>query len=126
LLIFFRYKWDIPIKYTTAVDSSQKLTWLKRDMAQIEIPIPNTVPWVKINSKQVGIYRVNYEPSEWLVLSENMKVRMKTKDVGKLMTSFRHNGFCRTTKIHTKVSRASGGLTSILFLLQPLSRHFIW
>ena len=57
LIIFFRYKWDVPIWYTIN-GTSQPMTWLHSE-EKIKIPSPDSL--IFINSDSTGFYRVKYD-----------------------------------------------------------------
>lgn len=55
----------------------------------VTIPKPSGVKWVKFNYKQVGYYRVNYEPSAWEALTENYNELLVADRTHLLEESFR-------------------------------------
>ncbi|XP_046329415.2 aminopeptidase N-like [Haliotis rufescens] len=78
----YGYKWDIPLTYATASDTSsfskehtfQDISWLYRtqnstEVEDVNIQDPSTPGgWVLVNLHQTGYYRVNYEEANWLAL----------------------------------------------------------
>ncbi|XP_065171001.1 glutamyl aminopeptidase-like isoform X3 [Atheta coriaria] len=66
----FKYKWTIPVTYFTDEDPVEKLAWFNH--ADSHVDINATGKFVKFNSRQVGYYRVNYEPEVWNTLIENI------------------------------------------------------
>ncbi|XP_014246647.1 glutamyl aminopeptidase-like isoform X2 [Cimex lectularius] len=70
---FFKYKWDIPIKYITSRNASTpQSTILKLDQKHLKLPLKEGVEWFKINAKQVGFYRVMYTETEWMNLKNHL------------------------------------------------------
>ncbi|KZC09844.1 Glutamyl aminopeptidase [Dufourea novaeangliae] len=65
----YRYKWTIPITYITSSTSEPNLVWFDKDADQLTIEPSEPIKWIKFNRNEVGYYRVNYELSEWLVLT---------------------------------------------------------
>ncbi|XP_017785894.1 PREDICTED: glutamyl aminopeptidase-like isoform X2 [Nicrophorus vespilloides] len=69
----FKYKWTIPITYTTDKSKEPSLVWFNHDDPYIDIYIPDA-EWVKFNHHQIGYYRVNYEDiGDWMTLINNIR-----------------------------------------------------
>ncbi|XP_068236621.1 glutamyl aminopeptidase-like [Palaemon carinicauda] len=61
----YRYKWDIPLSYITSSSEDTQRSWLYRDMDSLLLKMDSPTSWIKVNLKQKGFYRVNYEPEMW-------------------------------------------------------------
>ncbi|XP_050691073.1 glutamyl aminopeptidase-like [Eriocheir sinensis] len=66
----FRYKWDVPVSYTTSADSTVQRSWLYHENSTLELAVPAEVTWIKVNMQYMGYYRVNYEPDMWAELGK--------------------------------------------------------
>nr|CAD7458792.1 unnamed protein product [Timema tahoe] len=64
------YRWDVPITYITGSNNEVHRAWFMSDMESLSIYCPASEPWVKFNYRQIGYYRVNYDPTEWKTLSD--------------------------------------------------------
>nr|CAD7267587.1 unnamed protein product [Timema shepardi] len=64
------YRWDVPITYITGSNNEVHRAWFMSDMESLSIDCPASEPWVKFNYRQIGYYRVNYDPTEWKKLSD--------------------------------------------------------
>ncbi|XP_066600502.1 aminopeptidase A isoform X2 [Prorops nasuta] len=69
----YRYKWTIPITYITNNSGIATLFWFDKDADDLIIELDEPAEWIKFNKDQVGYYRVNYENSEWEVLSNTLR-----------------------------------------------------
>lgn len=49
--------------------------WFRFSCA-VPVTVPNETKWIKFNKDQVGYYRVNYELSEWKLLSEALSNKL--------------------------------------------------
>ncbi|XP_073818650.1 aminopeptidase A-like [Musca autumnalis] len=61
----FNYKWTIPLTYFYDTDSTVRRTWFNYDQSSVTVVVPIDSKWLKLNSHQVGYYRVNYEDDMW-------------------------------------------------------------
>lgn len=61
----FKYKWDVPVSYTTSANSVVQRSWFNHENSTLELKVPADVTWVKVNMQYKGFYRVNYEPDTW-------------------------------------------------------------
>uniref|UniRef100_A0A8D8TSY1 Aminopeptidase n=2 Tax=Cacopsylla melanoneura TaxID=428564 RepID=A0A8D8TSY1_9HEMI len=69
----FKYTWHVYITMTTSAAPNQTLsTWLYRNETEASISIPANTTWIKVNSHQVGYFRVNYEPDMWKILIDQL------------------------------------------------------
>ncbi|KAK4308314.1 hypothetical protein Pmani_019995 [Petrolisthes manimaculis] len=64
----YGYKWDVPIGYLTSTSPDVKRTWLYREMENLNMSVEPASTWLKVNVRQEGYYRVNYEPEMWAQL----------------------------------------------------------
>ncbi|XP_054747725.1 glutamyl aminopeptidase [Anastrepha obliqua] len=65
----FNYHWSIPITYFTSDNSSVERTIFNYNDNEVKITLSAAVDWIKFNKNQVGYYRVNYAPEQWLELT---------------------------------------------------------
>ncbi|KAM7362149.1 glutamyl aminopeptidase-like [Cochliomyia hominivorax] len=62
----FNYTWTIPLTYFYDTNATVHRKWFNFDEISVTIPVPIESNWLKLNSHQVGYYRVNYEESVWI------------------------------------------------------------
>nr|CAD7604667.1 unnamed protein product [Timema genevievae] len=67
---YYNCRWDVPITYITGSNNEVHRAWFMSDMESLSIDCPASEPWVKFNYRQIGYYRVNYDPTEWKTLSD--------------------------------------------------------
>ncbi|XP_053981166.1 glutamyl aminopeptidase-like [Hylaeus volcanicus] len=77
----YGYKWTIPITYITNKMSKPTLLWFQKDANNLEIEFNETIDWIKFNADEVGYYRVNYESTEWEILSKLLRADHKKLSV---------------------------------------------
>ncbi|KAK9505908.1 hypothetical protein O3M35_009875 [Rhynocoris fuscipes] len=85
----FGFKWDIPIKYITSENPHTNQTaFLWSSVSNTVIPLEGA-SWIKLNSKQVGFYRVKYTDSQWLqfakILTDDPQVLSSAEDRSNLL-----------------------------------------
>lgn len=71
-MVSFRYKWDIPVHYVVE-GSSPKLIWFNRGSNSVSIPLQSDKKLIKLNHKQLGYYRVNYDVDTWMEFDSVLK-----------------------------------------------------
>ncbi|XP_048251328.1 uncharacterized protein LOC124113176 isoform X1 [Haliotis rufescens] len=80
----FHYKWDIPFTFTTSLERSFSKTdadiiWIKREdksdkyTTSLSIPASDQTSWIIGNIGLYGLYRVQYEDSNWRALIHQLK-----------------------------------------------------
>nr|XP_018898450.1 PREDICTED: glutamyl aminopeptidase-like isoform X3 [Bemisia tabaci] len=65
-------KWDVPIMYYTSADPKVKLAWLPNNQDSTTIDVEPGTSWVKINYRNYGYYRVNYDADAWSLFSSTL------------------------------------------------------
>ncbi|KAK6629881.1 hypothetical protein RUM43_003702 [Polyplax serrata] len=75
----YGYKWDIPVHYVVE-GSSPKLIWFNRGSDSISIPLQNDKKLIKLNHKQLGYYRVNYDVDTWMEFDSVLKSKHERLD----------------------------------------------
>ncbi|KAK1121599.1 hypothetical protein K0M31_010391 [Melipona bicolor] len=69
-------KWWVPITYVTTKNVTSTNTypsrWLSPNQEKLDIPVSDGEDWIIVNVKQIGYYRVNYEPAVWELLAERL------------------------------------------------------
>ncbi|XP_026732287.1 glutamyl aminopeptidase-like isoform X1 [Trichoplusia ni] len=73
----FKYRWFVPITYTSNTGPSDEIVWLSDTAQSVSLRVKDGDEWVKLNSHQVGYYRVNYSMVMWQTLIEQLKSRAK-------------------------------------------------
>nr|XP_054749717.1 glutamyl aminopeptidase-like [Lytechinus pictus] len=68
----FGYKWTIPVTYYTDTNPETKTVFMDHDQASVNLHVAGARKWFKVNSKQSGMYRVNYDKSTWKALSDQL------------------------------------------------------
>lgn len=66
----YGYKWFVPLTVMTNANLTSVLHWMNK--TNIQIPFPEEVKWIKANTNQTGFYRVNYDDSNWVALTEQL------------------------------------------------------
>ncbi|XP_073991593.1 glutamyl aminopeptidase-like isoform X2 [Rhodnius prolixus] len=75
----FGYKWDVPIKYITSGEpKTLQSAFLLSDEPHSTIKFPEGTSWFKLNSRQVGFYRVNYTAEQWMNFTQLLTDDIKT------------------------------------------------
>ncbi|KAL1123098.1 hypothetical protein AAG570_002186 [Ranatra chinensis] len=75
----YGYKWDIPINYVTSENPAKVESLLfSLDSENVTIPVDPNIDWFKLNSDQLGFYRVNYSSEGWKALEEILKKDVAT------------------------------------------------
>lgn len=71
-------KWWVPITYVTAKNMTSTNTypsqWLSPNEDKLVIPVSDGEDWIIVNVKQIGYYRVNYEPAVWELLARQLNL----------------------------------------------------
>ncbi|XP_030370374.1 uncharacterized protein LOC115620994 [Scaptodrosophila lebanonensis] len=68
----FGYKWSIPLTYVTDTEFVPQYHFYEYNSAPITLTTSSPSQWIKLNTHQVGYYRVNYEESLWKKLIEEL------------------------------------------------------
>ncbi|RXG55136.1 Thyrotropin-releasing hormone-degrading ectoenzyme [Armadillidium vulgare] len=68
-----KYKWWIPITFTTqdrpSFRHTRAQTWLRQEDDSLQVTgLPPQDKWVIFNLQQTGYYRVNYDQTTWMLL----------------------------------------------------------
>ncbi|CAG9785493.1 unnamed protein product [Diatraea saccharalis] len=71
----FKYRWFVPITYTSSNGPSKNITWFPDAKEKVHLTVEEGGNWVKINNNQVGYYRVNYPLDLWQKLIEQLKAK---------------------------------------------------
>lgn len=76
LLICFycSYTWIIPLTYSIDGSSNVQREWFDLNQNQVILSVPVNTKWIKVNYKQVGYYRVNYEENIWEAISADLAI----------------------------------------------------
>ncbi|XP_017084588.2 glutamyl aminopeptidase isoform X2 [Drosophila eugracilis] len=69
----FNYRWSIPITYTSSVSSEVQSFIFNHNDNEATFELAGTASWFKINTDQVGYYRVNYAAEQWAELTTALK-----------------------------------------------------
>ncbi|XP_070179100.1 glutamyl aminopeptidase-like, partial [Littorina saxatilis] len=73
----YNYTWKVPFTYRTKSNPKQQLVWLTEKEMTLPTPL-SAGDWIKGNMLTGGFYRVNYEPSLWRLIIQDLKTN---KDV---------------------------------------------
>ncbi|CAG7832765.1 unnamed protein product, partial [Allacma fusca] len=61
----FGFNWEIPLLVSTSVGAnSTQLVWLPHTQKSVDINIAKNAHWVKINTGQLGYFRVKYDSED--------------------------------------------------------------
>ncbi|XP_043654704.1 glutamyl aminopeptidase isoform X2 [Drosophila teissieri] len=74
----FNYRWSIPITYTSSINSEVQSLIFNHNDNEATITLPEEATWIKINTNQVGYYRVNYGSNQWSELISVLKNSRET------------------------------------------------
>ncbi|XP_026835049.1 glutamyl aminopeptidase isoform X1 [Drosophila erecta] len=74
----FNYRWSIPITYTSSISSEVQSLIFNHNDNEATITLPGEASWIKINTNQVGFYRVNYDSNQWSELISALKNSRET------------------------------------------------
>ncbi|XP_030828452.1 glutamyl aminopeptidase isoform X2 [Strongylocentrotus purpuratus] len=69
----FGYKWTVPVTYFTDTDPQTKTIVMEHEKASVNLHVEGASKWFKVNTKQSGMYRVNYETSTWRALIDQLR-----------------------------------------------------
>ncbi|XP_055614928.1 aminopeptidase A isoform X2 [Toxorhynchites rutilus septentrionalis] len=79
----FNYKWFVPLTYIASGEPSKVLRkWFPNNVTNVNIDVEAGTTWIKLNSKQVGYYRVNYPEDMWRMFSEALVNDVNTFAIG--------------------------------------------
>ncbi|XP_017874509.1 PREDICTED: glutamyl aminopeptidase [Drosophila arizonae] len=70
----FGYKWTVPVTYILDSSPATEVNSLvfEYDEDTLGIAAPTSAKWIKLNVRQLGYYRVNYESSIWQALIQQL------------------------------------------------------
>ncbi|XP_030559529.1 glutamyl aminopeptidase-like [Drosophila novamexicana] len=70
----FGYRWSVAITYFLDTSESNEVhsSLFEYDQDEADVPVTTDVKWLKLNSHQLGYYRVNYESSIWQQLIQEL------------------------------------------------------
>ncbi|XP_050673816.1 aminopeptidase A-like isoform X3 [Leptidea sinapis] len=71
----FKYRWFVPITYTTSRGKQEHIVWFPDSSETVEIKLKEDEELLKINNNQVGYYRVNYSLEMWDTLKHELSAR---------------------------------------------------
>ncbi|EDX13089.1 GD18897 [Drosophila simulans] len=74
----FNYRWSIPITYTSSINNEVQSLIFNHNDNEATITLPGEASWIKINTNQVGYYRVNYGSEQWAELISALKNSRET------------------------------------------------
>ncbi|EDV23632.1 uncharacterized protein TRIADDRAFT_57038 [Trichoplax adhaerens] len=83
----FGYKWTIPIRYYNSGDKTTKLLVFDRTSASVQIGWPANT-WIKLNTDEIGFYRVNYPTENWQALAmalQTDKTQFSETDIANML-----------------------------------------
>lgn len=69
----FNYKWEVPLTYYFQHNRQKQRQWFHKGDKQIKISWNRMSGWLKLNSDQIGFYRVNYDEDNWKALADQLK-----------------------------------------------------
>lgn len=65
------YLWHVPVSVVTSLaPTTPQNAWLYKQDDTVTIPLDSGVTWFKINYKQMGYYRVNYDLDTWASMAQ--------------------------------------------------------
>ncbi|XP_037715245.1 glutamyl aminopeptidase isoform X2 [Drosophila subpulchrella] len=74
----FNYRWSIPITYTSSINSEVQSLIFNHNDNEATITLSGDASWIKINTNQVGYYRVNYAAEQWGAITSALKASRET------------------------------------------------
>ncbi|XP_050744759.1 glutamyl aminopeptidase isoform X1 [Drosophila biarmipes] len=74
----FNYRWSIPITYTSSINSEVQSLIFNHNDNEATIELSGDSSWIKINTDQVGYYRVNYAAEQWGAITTALKASRET------------------------------------------------
>ncbi|XP_052840444.1 glutamyl aminopeptidase [Drosophila gunungcola] len=76
----YGYRWSVPITYV-GQDGSEGSVIYDYNVDQVGIAYNADVQWIKLNVRQTGYYRVNYDESLWTLLIQELKSNPNSFDI---------------------------------------------
>ncbi|XP_017111880.1 glutamyl aminopeptidase [Drosophila elegans] len=76
----YGYRWSVPITYV-GQDGSEGSVIYDHNVDQVGIAYNEDVQWIKLNVRQTGYYRVNYDESLWTLLIQELTSNPNSFDI---------------------------------------------